>query len=175
MHDGSLWGAAHRLQDRSATEVERILDSDEWFTFTRTVVREPVRRIWSAWVSKVLVRNPRFVLMHSEDLFPLPPSSAADIVESFRRFISRLPDRPDWNDSHWSAQVDLLGIPHVGYDHIGRIEQFALTEATVSEYMGSRNGVLPALGIENRSFPSFSASLFDRIAHDACSRWTRRT
>jgi Sulfotransferase family len=170
VHDGSLWGQSHRLLGRSTTEVEWILDSEEWFTFS--VVREPVRRIWSGWVSKVLTRNPRFVLMLGEDVFPPPPSNASDVVESFRRFMTALPDRPDWNDSHWSPQAELLGVPHVRYDHIGRVEQFDRTEWAVREEMRLRNVVLPVLGVENRSPLPFSSGVFDRMAHEACSMWT---
>ena len=116
VHDGSLWDAAHRLKERTPTEREWILESDEWFRFT--VVREPARRLWSAWVSKVLVRDSRFVLMFGEDWFPPAPSGATDVVESFRAFVTALPDRPDSDDSHWSAQAALAGIPEIGYHHV---------------------------------------------------------
>ena len=102
VHDGAVWDPAHRLKERTATEREWILESDEWFRFT--VVREPARRIWSAWLSKVLVRDPRFVLMFGEDWFPAVPSNATDVVTSFRAFVTGLADQPDWDDPHWSAQ-----------------------------------------------------------------------
>jgi Sulfotransferase family len=111
VHDGSMWGSAYRLTAKSESELEWILESDDWFRFT--VVRDPARRIWSAWVSKVLLRNPRFVLMFGEELFPAVPSTATDVLESFRRFIGALPDRPEWSDSHWSGQADLLDVPHI--------------------------------------------------------------
>ncbi len=170
VHDGSLWPSAHRLTGRDAAEVEWILRSDEWFRFT--VVREPARRIWSAWVSKVLVRNPRFVLMFGEDVFPAPPSSAEDVVESFRRFVAALPDRPEWSDSHWSSQADLLNVVDITYSHIGRVEAIDRTVAEVGEYMRQRGSTLPLLEAENRSFLPFSPLVLDRESHDAYVRWT---
>jgi hypothetical protein len=172
VHDGSLWPAAHRLVGRNEAELEWILRSDDWFRFT--VVREPARRIWSAWVSKVLVRNPRFVLMYDEELFPAPPLSAEDVVGSFRRFVASLPDRPKWRDSHWLAQADLLGLTDVTYSHIGRIEAIDRTVAEVGEYLRRRGGALPTLQAENRSFLPFSPGLFDRESHNAYLRWTAR-
>ena len=171
VHDGSLWPSAHRLRDREPAELEWILRSDDWFRFT--VVREPARRIWSAWVSKVLVRNPRFVLMLGEDLFPALPSSAQEVVESFRRFVAALPDRPAWSDSHWSAQADLLGVTDITYSHIGRVETIDRTVAEVGEYMRERGSNLPELEAENRSFLPYSPALFDRAAYDAYLRWRR--
>jgi Sulfotransferase family len=172
VHDGSIWSSAHRLTGREPAELERILRSDEWFRFT--VVREPARRIWSAWVSKVLVRNPRFVLMFDEDLFTAPPASAKDVVESFRRFVSALPDRPEWSDSHWSSQADLVGVTDITYSHVGRVEALGRTVAEVGEYMRLRGGALPTLGAGNRSYLPFSPGLLDRAAHEACIRLTAR-
>jgi Sulfotransferase family len=173
VHDRLQWGAGHQLAGRGAIELESILRSDEWFRFT--VVREPVRRIWSAWVTKVLVRNPLFVLMYGgEDLFPAPPSTARDVIESFRRFVAALPHRPEWSDPHWSPQADLLGLPEIAYSHVGRVEQLDRTVAEVSSYMRRRGSTLPTLRVENRSFLPFSYGLFDPMAHEASVRWTAR-
>jgi len=171
VHDGSLWGPEHRLGSRDDDELEWVLGSDDWFRFT--VVREPVRRVWSAWVSKVLVRDPRFLASFGEDWFPPVPGSAADVVESFRLFISGLPSRWDWSDSHWSAQVDLIG-PGVEYDLVGRLEQLDDVATEVANYLRSQGMVLPPVGNENQSFLPYSPGLFDREAHDACARWTAR-
>jgi hypothetical protein len=172
VHDGSTWGATHRLTGRGRAELERILRSDEWFRFT--VVREPARRLWSAWVSKVLVRNPRFVLMYGGDLFPPPPASAEDVLDSFRRFMTGLPHRAEWADSHWSSQADLLGLGDVAYSHVGRVEKLDATAAEVGAHLRTEGAALPSLGAGNRSYLPFSAGVFDRSAHEACARWTAR-
>jgi hypothetical protein len=171
VHDGSLWGPEHRLGSRDEDELEWVLRSDDWFRFT--VVREPVRRVWSAWVSKVLVRDPRFLASFGEEWFPPVPACAADVVESFRMFVSGLPVRWDWSDSHWSPQVDLIG-PGIDYDLVGRLEQFDDVATEVGDYLRSQGTVLPPVGNENPSFLPFSPGLLDREAHDACARWTAR-
>jgi hypothetical protein len=170
VHDGSLWDPRHRLKERTATERDWILESDEWFRFT--VVREPARRIWSAWVSKVLVRDPRFLLMFGEDWFPAVPTSASDVVTSFRAFVSGLPDQPDWDDSHWSAQGALAGISRIEYDHVGRLESLDQTEAVLNHYLEQRGGRLPAFRRDNGSLLPFSPGLFDRTTRDACLHLT---
>jgi len=171
VHDGSLWGSAYRLKDRGDEERARILESETWFRFT--VVREPVRRIWSAWVSKVLVRDPRFVLMFGEDWFPDVPTSAADVLDSFRDFVTGLPDRPEWEDSHWSTQAVLAGMPAIEYHHVGRLESLARTETEVRSIVDRRGGRLPAFGKENPTLLPFSPGILDRPAYDACLRLTR--
>lgn len=172
VHDGSLWGPTFRLKERRPDEREWILESDAWFRFT--VVREPVRRIWSAWVSKVLVRDPRFVLMFGQEWFPDVPRSATDVLHSFRAFVSALPERPDWEDSHWQSQSSLVGIPGMKFDHVGRLESLARTEAEVRSVISGRGGELPGFDNENASLLPFSPGILDRQAHDASLRLTSR-
>jgi hypothetical protein len=170
IHDGSMWKPAHRLNSRSAEDVDWILRSDEWFRFT--VVREPVRRLWSAWITKVLVRDPRFALMFGDDWFPDRPSSATDVVQSFRDFVTALPERPDWSDTHWSSQADLAG--DIRYDHVGRVESLDETAAVVGKFLRHRNQKLPPFPTENPSFVPFDLGVFDRRAHEAAARYTAR-
>jgi len=172
VHDGSLWDTTHRLRDKNGSELNEILRSNDWFRVT--IVREPARRIWSAWVSKVLVRDPRFLEVFGEDWFPEKPASAADIAESFRNFVSELPDRPDWSDPHWSPQADLVGIGEIAYDLIGRFEALGAFSSDLDRYLAPRGATLPALGYENPSLLPFSESLFDADAHAACLRYTER-
>jgi hypothetical protein len=172
VHDGSLWDATHRLRDKSGSELNEILRSNDWFRVT--IVREPARRIWSAWVSKVLGRDPRFLEVFGEDWFPEKPASVADVVESFRNFMSELPDRPDWSDAHWSPQADLVGIGEIAYDLIGRFEALDSFASDLDRYLALRGATLPVLGYENQSLLPFSESLFDADAHAACLRYTER-
>jgi hypothetical protein len=174
VHDASIWGASHRLAGRSSEEVEQILRSRSWFRLT--VVREPVRRLWSAWVSKVLVRDPRFInAFGDEDWFPERPGSAHDVLESFRRFVCVLPTRAaEWHDPHWSAQVDILGLPGIQYDHVGRLERFDETASLLTDYVGRRGRTLEPPGAENPSLIPFDPGVLDRPSLDACDRWARK-
>ena len=171
VHDGSMWDPSQRLLRKGHDERARILQSDDWFRFT--VVREPVRRMWSAWVSKVLVRDPRFVMSFGNDLFPAPPSSSSDVLEGFRRFVAGLPVRTDWHDVHWTSQVELIGIPEIPYALVGRTEAIRDVEAVVNSYVLQRSGrPLPTLRRENQSLLPYSPAVFDEPAHDACIRFT---
>ena len=171
IHDGSLWGPEHRLGARDEEELGWILGSDDWFRFT--VVREPVRRLWSAWVSKVLVRDPRFLAAFGEDWFPPAPTSATDVLASFRTFVSGLPTRPDWSDSHWSSQADLIA-PGVEWDVVGRLEDMDGVARAVAGHLGAHGATLPRVRNENQSFLPFTPALFDEAAYDACLEWTAR-
>ena len=68
IHDASIWGSAYRLDPRRRDPRE-LFAAKDWLSFT--VVRDPMRRIWSAWVAKILVRDPRFVRQYgAESGFP---------------------------------------------------------------------------------------------------------
>jgi hypothetical protein len=169
IHDGSVWGATVRLAGRTPEEIGSILDSGDWLR--ATVVREPGRRLWSAWVSKILVRDPRFVAVLGEDLFPDVPASAADVLDAFRAFVVSLPgtDRPD---PHWSPQASLVGAGVVPYDHVGRIEELDRTALALDGHLRRFGAALPPLRRANPAILPFTPSLFDPPTLDACTRWT---
>ena len=169
VHDGSVWGESYRLEGRPQAEVATILGSDEWYRFT--VVREPAGRVWSAWVSKVLVRDPRFVSVFGEDWFPAVPSTARDVLDSFRRFVVSLRDA-DRTDAHWQPQASLVGLPTIVYRHTGRVEEIDRTVTLLGEYLESRGRRLPLLRHENRAILPFTPALFDAPARSACDLWT---
>ncbi len=169
VHDGSLWGPSFRLAGRSVDELELILESTEWLRVT--VVREPARRLWSAWVSKVLVRDPRFVAMFDEPSFPAIPNTPRDVLDSFRAFVEVLPTTSD-PDPHWQSQADLAAIGTVDYDHVGRIEELDATEAVVRERVRSAGGTLPAFRRENAGILPFTPDVFGSRALEACAHWT---
>ena len=161
IHDLTVWGGSRLLAGRSSREVEEILSSRDWFRFT--VVRDPTRRLWSAWVSKILVRDPRFVAAFGhEDWFPEPPASPRDVVDSFRRFLGALSERSaDWHDPHWSPQSELVSVEAVPYDHVGRAERLDDTFAVLSERLGA---AVLAPACENTALLPFSPQLFDEAA-----------
>jgi Sulfotransferase family len=169
VHDGSIWGPRYRLEGRTSSELDRILDSDEWLRVT--VVREPVRRLWSAWVSKVLIRDPRFVAVFGEDWFPASPKTANDVVSAFRRFVLALPEAHR-HDPHWLPQSGLIGVGQIAYDHIGRVENLDRTAAVLDERLRLHGQVLPPLRRENSGILPFSPGVFDRDSHEVCARWT---
>src|SRR4051812_40797551 len=76
IHDMALWGPGYRLSDYGDEELERILGEDGWLRFS--TVRQPATRLWSAWQSKLLLREPRFIdLFGEEPWFPRVPDEPA--------------------------------------------------------------------------------------------------
>jgi hypothetical protein len=174
VHDLSLWGEARRLAGRSSTDLDRILTSDDWLRFT--VIREPVRRIWSAWLTKVLLRDPRFVTAFgAEDWFPRRVGDPGEIVAAFRTFVAVLRERPtEWHDPHWSAQADLAGLDDVAYSVVARMEELRGALTQVDEHLG-RHGRRPlALRRENASLLPFTPGLLDGATAEALTAWTTR-
>jgi hypothetical protein len=145
VHDMSLWGEGFRLSDYANAERERILTDDGWFRFT--LVRHPAPRLWSAWQSKLLLREPRFVVAFGEEpWFPRLPEQPDDIVEDFRRFVGALPDGTV-EDVHWAIQHDLAAQLPLG--HVGRLERLDETLAALREHL-SEDVELPTASEENR-------------------------
>ena len=170
IHDTRIWGSRHLLDGRDA---RTLFDSPEWLAFT--IVREPVRRIWSAWVSKILLRDPRFVTTFGDEAwFPEPPSSAEDVVRSFRSFVEVLPQRTaDWHDPHWSPQAELIGIGGLGYDVVARVEDLPGALDPVTAHLRHRGREL-RVGRENPSLAAFVPELLDGDAWERCMEMTAR-
>ena len=171
IHDTSIWGSRHRLDARSG---RNLFDSPDWLTFT--IVREPVRRIWSAWVGKILLRDPRFVAAYGEeDWFPEPPASAEDVVRGFRSFVQVLSERPaEWHDPHWSSQAELAGIGDLSYDVVARIEKLPgeLDPVTAHLRRHGRDGLHVAR--ENPSLLAFVPEVLDGDSWERCAGVTAR-
>jgi Sulfotransferase family len=169
VHDLSVWGPSRRLAGRSAEEVEWILGSDDWLRIT--VVREPVRRVWSGWISKILFRNPRFATFVGD----APPiASSQDVLDEFRSFVRALPDRPELRDVHWASQADLIDLGNVTYGHVGRVEDLDATMAVLAAHVAPKGVRLAPFRRENPSFVPYSPGVFDERALEACLAWTAR-
>ena len=90
-------------------------------------MREPAKRLWSAWQSKLLLREPRFVEdFGAEPWFPRLPEDPAGIVEDFRRFVAAVGDGAAV-DVHWAVQSDLVG--QLPLSHVGRLEEMGADAA----------------------------------------------
>jgi glycosyltransferase involved in cell wall biosynthesis len=119
VHDMGLWNDENRLSHYEGAGRARILEEDGWLRFT--LVRHPGPRLWSAWYSKILLREPRFVdRFREEPWFPRIPQGPSDLIEDFRRFVAALPSG-DVEDVHWSVQSDLVAQLPLG--HVGRVER----------------------------------------------------
>ena len=132
VHDMRRWPPACRFSDLEPDERDAILASPDWMRFT--LVRHPGERLWSAWQSKLLLREPRFVeLFGDAPWFPRIPRQPAEIVEDFRAFVAAV-GRHEAHDVHWSVQSSLL--ERLPLTHIGRVERMADTLERLREHAG---------------------------------------
>ena len=171
IHDLTIWGK-HRLAQRARSA--ELFESEEWLTFT--VVREPVRRIWSAWVSKILLRDPRFVALYGgEDWFPAPPRSADELVGGFRSFVAALADRPsEWHDPHWSSQADLIGAGQLEYGVVARVERLPGDLEPVITHLRRHGRDRLHIGRENKALVAFVPEVLDSGSWERCAELTAR-
>lgn len=131
VHDMNAWAPDHRLSAYEGEVRRAVLEEDGWLRFT--VVRDPWRRLWSAWVSKLLLREPRFVAAYGEQpWFPRVPLTAADVVDDFQRFVDALGDA---EDVHWAVQHELSRQLPLG--HVGRAERLGETLSLLYEHVGA--------------------------------------
>jgi Sulfotransferase family len=145
IHDMNLWGERRRLADFEGEERDRVLTEDGWFRFS--VVRHPAPRLWSAWQSKLLLREPRFLTTFGEEpWFPRLPDEPRDLMEDFRRFVAALPGGSA-EDVHWAVQWDLAA--QLPLTHVGRLEEMDETLALLRAHL-SADVELPAEHEENR-------------------------
>lgn len=172
IHDLSRWDDAHRLSARSGRERGRIRSSDDWFRFT--VVREPVKRIWSAWVAKLLLREPRFVAeFGAQDWFPGATASPDDMVAAFRRFVAALGLRSEsMYSQHWAAQADLACIDDVEYRVVGRVEDLPGTLVPVDAHLQDHGRPSLVIRQENATLVPFSPGVLDTVTARLSQAWT---
>jgi hypothetical protein len=145
------WPPQYIVQRADPGWLEEVAEDDNWFRFS--VVRDPARRLWSAWQSKLLLRQPGFVeAFGGESWFPGIPSSAEEVLESYERFVAAL-EREDEDrrpsDSHWKLQTELLGDAAPALNHIGRVEALGDTLKLLGEHVAPFGKELPPMRREN--------------------------
>jgi hypothetical protein len=156
IHDMTLWEEQYRLASYEGEERDRILSEDGWLRFS--TVRHPAPRLWSAWHSKLLLREPRFVATFGDaPWFPRLPERADELVEDFRRFVRALPGGAA-EDVHWSVQHDL--IRQLPLTHVGRVERLADTLARLRAHV-SEDAWPPERRRDNRTFLPMPAFAYD--------------
>jgi hypothetical protein len=106
IHMRGRWRRTPTLHSLPERELARIDAANGWFVFT--VVRHPAARLFSAWQSKLLLREPKYAERYgAAPWFPRVPHSTEDVVEDFGRFaaaISADPKRGVMRDRHFMPQ-----------------------------------------------------------------------
>ena len=119
------WQRTPMLHSLSDAELSEIAPENGWFIFT--VVRHPSARMFSAWQSKLLLREPRWVRKQGDaDWFPRIPRTSEEVVEDFRRFALAMaaePDHPVMQDRHFMPQWREAAPDRVPYTRIYRTSE----------------------------------------------------
>jgi hypothetical protein len=110
IHRRDLWRQTPMLHELPDEELAAISPDDGWFVFA--VVRHPSARVWAAWQSKFLLREPRWIDEFSgAPWLPRVPESTQDVIEDFGRFvdsIARDPTQRVMSDRHFMTQSELV-------------------------------------------------------------------
>lgn len=151
VHDMTQWPAGCRLRRRDDDWIANVDSDPSWLVFT--VVRDPIARLWSAWQSKLLFREPRFVREFGQETwFPRNPNHSGHVLEDFRTFVDAVVSGTA-RDAHWLPQTELLESTPLPFNFIGHTEEMGSTMKRLREHlMGERvptldrrnEGVLPA-------------------------------
>jgi hypothetical protein len=144
IHDLAKWHGATRLEHLADSELAELDARHGWFIFG--IAREPLARVWSSWQSKLLLREPAFVARFGDAAwFPRPPTSGAQIVADFERFVDALRADPALAaaDPHWAPQTLILRGD--SFSHVGRVEQLEATYAKLEDHLRGMgwDGTLP--------------------------------
>ena len=93
-------------------------------------VRHPLDRLWSAYNSKFVNQNPRFLVQYGRQMFGrfrrrhsfTDPPCIEDVT--FREFVSFMMLRTSGANVHWMTYNRLCGPCELSYDYIGKLETF---------------------------------------------------
>lgn len=121
IHRRALWQHTPMADDLSDEELAAISADDGWFVFA--VVRHPTARLFSAWQSKLLLRERWWVERFGDaDWFPRVPRSSEDIVEDFHRFVRAMAQEPKLliPNRHFAPQHRLLAVRRMRYSWVYR-------------------------------------------------------
>jgi hypothetical protein len=119
VHRRSLWKRTPMAKQLS-DEALAAMNAADWFIFA--VVRHPTARLFSAWQSKLLLREPWWVEHFGhEPWFPRVPRSGEDVVEDFARFARAAREDPDqriMRNRHFAPQPWMLATDRMEYTRI---------------------------------------------------------
>ena len=137
IHRRRRWQHTPTLHDLSSEELARISPEQGWFVFA--VTRHPSARLWSAWESKFLLREPRWVERFSHEAwFPRLPGTTADVVEDFTRFVRAIaadPDQAVMRDRHFLPQARLLTPDRTPYTHVYETREIPRLLADLEQHL----------------------------------------
>lgn len=170
IHDRNLWRRAQRPRDLSEDELAEIAPDNGWFVFT--VVRDPRLRVWSAWQSKFLQRDPIYIKPYLESKWlPRLPESTEDVLEDFQTFVHWMAEHPEHRlrrDPHFRIQTTRVYWHTTPYTRIYDLADLSELGGDVSAHLAAQ-GLDPhvSIGRFNDTVLPVRGDLFtDRVQHE---------
>lgn len=128
---------------------EEVLFSDSWRRFC--VVRNPYERIFSAWFSKLLLRQPGYINTVPGYHLPGKVNRQEDIYDLFDEFISYLGEHGCRSDPHWDLQARLLLHNSINWGKVFRFENLQEELLKNVEFFGGEKITLERLNVSGYS------------------------
>ena len=142
-------------------DLEKILLSDDFFRFG--LARNPFTRLFSAWQSKILLREPLqadpFI---GTEFYNQEVQTLEDIARNVQSFLEYLnaSQWPDIADPHWAPQSKVLRIDQLSYSHIARMEEPESLWKSLADRIGSHAFKNPGQHKYNESLLPYMPQFF---------------
>jgi hypothetical protein len=174
IHDALPALAPHCLSP-SADALLAMLATSGHFSFA--IVRNPYTRLFSAWQSKIFLREPLQAAPYSDKaFFHAPIRSSEEIASAFEQFLEHLYtlESPHYWDVHWTPQFKLLRPDAVPYTKVARLENLGELYEALATHLG-RGVPLPSSARRtNESLIPFSRKLLsDRAIEIICTLYAQ--
>ncbi|WP_426234014.1 sulfotransferase family 2 domain-containing protein [Pseudomonas sp. TWP3-2] len=117
---------------------ERLVQIEEDGYFSFALVRNPYKRIFSAWQSKILLREPLQIGPYQgQDFVEYPIELMSDVAGAFESFLEYIHayERDGFKDCHWTPQYDLLRPDLFSYSVISKIEDTSALDAALRVHL----------------------------------------
>jgi len=141
IHRRPLWRKTPTLHSLSPARLAQISAENGWFIFTMT--RHPTARLWSAWQSKLLLREPYWVeRFGDEEWMPRIPTSTDDVVDDFHRFVKSIgadPSQRVLRDRHFRRQHGLIKFDAMPYTRIYDTSEFTEFRDDLLQHLSAQN------------------------------------
>ena len=135
IHD-SLNIVAPQLSLRSQEQLQEI-KTGGFFSFA--LVRNPYKRLFSAWQSKILLREPLQIEAYLDQAFvACPVETMLDVAAAFECFLEYLNtyEAGDFQDWHWAPQYELLKPQLFPYSAVSKIEDTGGLNEALRAHLG---------------------------------------
>ncbi|MBP5950316.1 sulfotransferase family 2 domain-containing protein [Pseudomonas iridis] len=135
IHD-SLNIVAPQLSLHSQEQLQEI-KTGGFFSFA--LVRNPYKRLFSAWQSKILLREPLQIEAYLDQAFvTCPVKTMLDVAAAFECFLEYLNtyEAGDFQDWHWAPQYELLKPQLFPYSAVSKIEDTGGLNEALRAHLG---------------------------------------